>query len=190
MKAADVGGEVDDDGEQLCCAICLQSSDFVRLPCCETVGSTVRFCLDCVRLLCERGDSRCPKCRASIGVEGTTVVKTRPTRRCFVCQQNKEITEQVCPPCLHGLQHPFRYTCDRCSRIQQIPHPMYRYQETPTSFSTVTWACHQACGDYTHWRILSSELSRVQDPPDAWNQRNQLDLAIARVRGLRENNDA
>lgn len=173
-----------DGGQQkLCCAICLQSSEFVRLPCCETIGSTTKFCLDCVRLLCEKSDGRCPKCRAFIGVQGDTVVKRKPTRRCLVCHQEKEISQDnVCASCLHGLQHRFRYTCERCSRTQQIPHPMYRYQQTPTSYSTVTWACHQGCGDYTHWRILPSDLDRIPDPPEAWNA---LDVAIARVRDLR-----
>ena len=52
----------------------------------------------------------------------------------------------------------------------EIPHPMWRYQPGPAEFGHASWACHVACGDYTKWRVLPSDLPLVPlaDAPESW----------------------
>jgi len=57
---------------------------------------------------------------------------------------------------------------------------MYRYQPSPTEYGSSTWACHQSCGDYTHWRVVESNVSNIppHEIPERWpgfeNQRLQV----------------
>jgi hypothetical protein len=50
---------------------------------------------------------------------------------------------------------------------------MFRYQESPEAFSSVTWACHVACGDYTNWRVLPADASLIppEHCPESWGRR-------------------
>ena len=71
--AADVGPDaagVEPDAAQTC-AICLDSTDLVRLPCCEresAADSSTRFCLECLGLHCDHsgGVGRCPRCARAV----------------------------------------------------------------------------------------------------------------------------
>jgi len=155
-------GEEDDD-TVVRCAICLESTALVQLPCCEEGGteSTTRFCLECLRTLVslnEIGAARCPKCREWIGIAEDRVVRAAARGHCRICRQDDKalVDARTCDACFFGLSHPLRYECQRCHRLQRIPHPMYRYQEAPERFGTVTWSCHY-CQDYTFWR--------ARDPP-------------------------
>ena len=53
------------------------------------------------------------------------------------------------------------YECARCHRIQEIPHPMWRYQKGPNDYGTASWACHQGCDAFTHWRIIPEDVSQA-----------------------------
>ena len=85
-----------------------------------------------------------------------------------------------------GARHPLLYECARCGGVQRIPHPMWRYQPTPSAFGDVTWACHVACDDYTTWRVHPDDAPRVPlaDAPDGWGARDEW---LAGVRAIRRN---
>ena len=53
------------------------------------------------------------------------------------------------------------YECARCHRIQEIPHPMWRYQKGPNDYGTASWACHEGCDAFTHWRIIPEDVSQA-----------------------------
>lgn len=52
------------------------------------------------------------------------------------------------------------------------------------SFSGSTWACHQRCGDYTHWRIVQADIEKVplDDAPEGWGVRQREIEAVRAVR--------
>eukprot|EP00913_Durusdinium_trenchii_P028150 g26394.t1 len=82
--------------------------------------------------------------------------------QCQMCRQMHILVDQgMCEACNLGRRYVFRYECQRCHRLQRIPHPMWRYQATPTDFSSSTWACHQGCGDYTTWRLAPEDVGQV-----------------------------
>ena len=167
------------------CAICLESFETqginkVVIPCCHVETSTTQFCFRCIELLCQHhaGSSssstssistdnqriKCPRCNShiqiSINEQSVQIAPPppTPTGRCgMCCQNNKELThnDRFCASCAIGMANRLRYECERCHRIQIIPHPMYRYQQDPTSYGGATWACHGRFGTYTHWRIVS-----------------------------------
>ena len=63
---------------------------------------------------------------------------------------------------------------------------MWRYQENgPTSYGSVTWACHQRCGDYKTWRIVPEDAEAVppEHCPDSWGRREEW---LARIREVRQ----
>ena len=90
------------------------------------------------------------------------------------------VTPNLCDACNTGNANPCTYECDRCNQQQRIPHPMYRYQPSPQEFGGATWACHISCHDYTHWRIVESDIDRIpgHEIPTSWagfeNQRLQV----------------
>ena len=134
------------------------------------------FCQRCIEIICEMADGalgKCPKCRKAVQVANGQVVVAVPRRgKCRMCNQgNKAIVEAgQCDACLFGSRYVLGYECDRCHCTQRIPHPMWRYCASPDGFSTSTWACHQRCGDYTHWRVIPCDVPRVpaQDRPESW----------------------
>ena len=163
------------------CAICLESAEFITLPCCSgshTQSSTTRFCLECVTLLCDHagGNGRCPRCRAWIGIEDGAVVERAEQDQCRICCQLRVLVDNgTCDACSLGMRYPLRYKCQRCDQTQRIGHPMWRYQETPGSYGTVTWACHRRCHAQTHWRIVAADVGRVPDgdAPESWGRRDE-----------------
>jgi len=177
------------------CAVCLDATELTMMPCCGTEAASTRFCLRCLQVICEmapEGRGRCPNCRTEIMVAeghlGHEVVKAPVNMgRCRVCcQGNKVIVEKgMCGACALGSRHALRYECDRCHRTQRIAHPMWRYQPAPGQYGSATWACHQRCGDYTHWRVLPNDLSSVPawDRPQLWGL---ADPVIAEVRQHRQ----
>ena len=146
------------------CAICLE--DFgggdgdpadapavqrAAMPCCARQASTIAYCTPCLRIICDRAPGgavgQCPTCRAHFSIDGEGAVRTAVRRSpCLICRQERLIVdEECCGPCLLGRRlGPLRYECERCHRLQRIPHPMWRYQESPEAFGTDTWACHAA----------------------------------------------
>jgi hypothetical protein len=122
---------------------------------------------------------KCPSCSAWFTLDGETVVSAREAvGTCRCCLQDKELTDvarQLCEGCLLGQTFAFRYECSRCHRIQRIPHPMWRYQESPTQPGTVTWACHVGCGDYTRWCIVPEDAARCPPElcPESWGRREE-----------------
>jgi len=176
--------------EQQTCAICLDSTDLISMPCCGRDESTTRFCLRCIEVVCtlapnSRGS--CPKCRAEIMVKQGVVVKApENVGRCRMCRQgNKVLVEAgMCDACALGSQHALHYECDRCHRTQRIPHPMWRYQPSPDQFGSATWACHQRCGDYTYWRCVPQDLPSVPswDRPAGWAASGLDEDVVQRVR--------
>mmetsp|Transcript_32851 Transcript_32851/g.98927 ORF Transcript_32851/g.98927 Transcript_32851/m.98927 type:complete len:266 (+) Transcript_32851:1243-2040(+) len=172
------------------CAICLESEEFAALPCCDgddPAASTTRFCLECLRLLVDHGGgvARCPRCRGWISVENGAVTPHDGVGECRVCRQARVLVAHpgVCDACFLGARLPLRYECERCGRVQRIPHPMWRYQAAPDAFGHTPWACHRGCGDFTKWRVVVEDLGRVPvgDAPESWGAA----WREARMRALR-----
>jgi hypothetical protein len=156
------------------CAVCLDATELVVMPCCGRAGTT-NFCQRCIETICEMADGgygSCPKCRKTIAVHGGAVVVAEARGQCRMCNQgNKVIIESgLCDACLYGSRYVLAYECERCHCTQRILHPMWRYCAAPDAYSSATWACHQSCSDYTHWRVVPSDLARVpaQDRPTSW----------------------
>lgn len=180
------------------CAVCwteTAEAGFATLPCCTApAGSTMRYCQRCVEIICENGPGgvgRCPTCRQYLRkCEGGFEVADR-VETCALCRQARVIVGELqggvpaCDGCFLGAQNPLRYECERCRRVQRIPHPMYRYQvDGPNSFGNNTWACSVRCGEFTHWRVHGSDVHLVpaQDAPESWGAQEEF---IARVRAQR-----
>ena len=158
-------------------AASLRGACLTCLPRCAYLADLGSFCQRCIEIICEMADGalgKCPKCRKAVQVANGQVVVAAALRRgkCRMCNQgNKEIVEAgKCDACLFGSRYVLGYECDRCHRTQRIPHPMWRHCASPDGFSTATWACHQGCGDYTHWRVIPGDVPRVpaQDRPESW----------------------
>ena len=185
-----VGSTEEDGGRYIAtmaasdCAVCLETfndTDCVpaRLPCCQRETSTFGVCLGCLEEICnhytvEAGRvGKCPRCRERLYVSADGVVSKAPQPRgkCRMCCQERVLLDGgKCDACILGSQFALTYECDRCGRHQRIPHPMWRYQTTPGEFGTSTWACHNGCDDYTHWRVIEADLGRVpaHDAPEGW----------------------
>ena len=182
------------------CAICYENFDdhdviLACMPCnCEREEASTKFCVRCIELVCERSSfhnniGRCPRCSTLIQVKDQRIIVAaeQPSIQCIMCQQLRFPSAErsdLCAPCFIGANNPLRYECDRCHRVQRIDHPMYRYQLTPNSFGTATWACHQGCMNYSKWRIIPQDVRRVpvEDAPDGWNLREQEFEVIREIR--------
>ncbi|KAJ1632758.1 hypothetical protein T492DRAFT_590794 [Pavlovales sp. CCMP2436] len=163
------------------------------MPCCGVEGSTTWYCRRCIEIICENapgGVGMCPIGCGPITIADGVVSKAQHVQaKCLLCLQVRQISRggQLCAACQLGSQHALRYECDRCGRTQRIPHPMWRYQtDGPGPFGTSTWACHQGCGDYTHWRIIAADVANVPpvDAPPTWGQQGAW---LAQVRDQRHN---
>jgi len=168
------------------CAICCsEKADTERaiLPCCEREEATVQICFSCIEVICQRSPdaTKCPRCNSTcIEIEGNgesrTIVAAQPRIRCRLCCHNKLASDfnnpsrRVCSVCEVGQRNHFRYECQRCHGIQSIPHPMYRYQPSPTEAGGPTWACHVGCRDYTTWCIHPDDVDLVpaDEVPASW----------------------
>lgn len=177
-----------------------------HLPCCFRPRSSDAVCLPCMRTIINMTGThigRCPLCRSYVqfasgssseGEEGaqtaqlqTRLEKAVPHGRCAMCMQTPRIIVRggICDACDLGVNNRLRYACTQCERIQVIPHPMWRYMETPTSASTVTWACHGECQTYTTWTVWADDVERIppEDTPESWGRRERW---LADVRAERE----
>jgi hypothetical protein len=182
------------------CAICFEShDDLVEMPCCGRAGSSTRFCFGCVQIVCQlagaHGVGRCPNCRECITADAEARAVRRATLvgACAVCRQQRTIVEErgghaLCGACAVGLACAILYECEGCGRAQRIPHPMWRYQPTPTAFGTDTWACHVGCGAQTHWRVASEADAAaipLQELPESWGRREDWMEAVRAERERR-----
>lgn len=185
---------------EFACAVCLEEypeEAAAQLPCCVIpTTATTRFCRRCIEIICESapgGVGRCPNCRSYLRVTEAGQLETAEQMdTCTLCQQVRVIVEsrgrlKLCDACLLGANHALRYECEQCRRFQRIPHPMWRYQRTPTEFGDNTWACHVRCNTQTRWRIAPQDaaLVPVADTPESWGLREQW-LAAVREQRLRE----
>ncbi|CAL1155885.1 unnamed protein product [Cladocopium goreaui] len=104
--------------------------------------------------------------------DGAGVLSISENRQqCLMCCQMHIIVGQgMCEACNLGRRFCFRYECARCHRIQEIPHPMWRYQKGPNDYGTASWACHEGCDAFTHWRIIPEDVSQVPatECPESW----------------------
>ncbi|CAJ1380789.1 unnamed protein product [Effrenium voratum] len=162
--------------EKVPCSICFEECTPLSMPCCGKEKSTIHYCLPCIEVVCRLGDGlgRCPTCRQCIKADDGRVIVAEETGHCATCRQAARLVEGgQCEACLLGSRFCFSYECSRCRQVQRIPHPMWRYQGSPIEFGTSTWACHQQCGDFTHWRILAEDAARVPDMecPEGWGRR-------------------
>ena len=181
------------------CSICFEAisdEDVVQMPCCGRSSSSMLYCFPCVDLISQNGIKnglngsigRCPTCRRNYSVLGRTVsVLSGPLGRCSLCSHRREIVDEtraLCSACLLGLSFAFSYECERCLKVQRIPHPMWMYQPSPVAFGTEKWACHGGCDDYTTWRIVKEELQRIpmDHVPDEWNLRDHFQTHIREMR--------
>jgi len=175
--------------ESFNCSICFQDEFFrATMPCCGTAESSMIFCRRCVEIICDGGVGRCPSCRGYIQIEDGTVRVSENKGQCHMCQQQKVLLDRgLCDACLLGSRYRFTYECNRCHGRQCIPHPMWRYQESPDVPGTSTWACHQSCGDYTNWTIVPEDAAQVpaEECPTTWGRREEW-LAQIRARSQNE----
>ena len=152
----------------------MECKHLTDLPCCNNESAVDKFCFACIKTYCEGegGVAACPKCRTTIKVENMKVVKSEMRGHCRMCNHKDMVlvVPNLCANCKEGVSNPLNYECNRCHNTQRIPHPMYRYQSTPDAYGTASWACHQACGDYTMWRIKESDMGKVPeyDIPTSW----------------------
>jgi hypothetical protein len=155
----------------------------------------MRYCSRCVEIICENGPGgvgRCPTCRAFLRKrEGGGFDVANRVEACTLCRQAKLIVGDVqpglpvCDACFLGAANPLRYECERCLRVQRIPHPMYRYQvDGPNAFGNDTWACQQRCGDFTRWRVHHTDVHLVppQDAPESWGLRDEFIVQVREQR--------
>ena len=171
------------DSSSLCTVCyCAEVEDvFVKMPCCFVKDSTIHYCRSCLKKICsiaENGIGRCPTCQTKYifdpATEEITLTVPKIISHCGMCCQQKEIEQDnLCSACLIGQSHMYLYECDRCKESQSIPHPMWRYQRKPDEYGSASWACHQRCGDYTHWKILESDLKKIplHECPESWGLR-------------------
>lgn len=179
------------------CAVCFDT-DFpiIPMPCCNREGSSTNFCRRCMELICSEspfGMGRCPNCRATVGFKDGTLVLRTFEDKCSMCRHHKimvDLDRRLCSDCSFGSVYNLRYECNGCHKIQRIPHPMWRYQEKADTYGSSSWACHQRCGDYTHWRVIPDDLERVpsNDIPASWG-RDEDFLDMIRQHRLAERND-
>ena len=182
------------------CAVCwMETDEYARLPCHESpAGSSMQYCSRCIEMICENGPGgvgRCPTCREFLRkAEGGGFEKADRVEICTLCRQARLIVGELrpgipcCDSCFIGAQNPLRYECERCRRVQRIPHPMYRYQvDGPNAFGNNTWACQQRCVDFTHWRVYANDVHLVppDDAPESWGVRDDW-LAQVRAQRRRE----
>ena len=134
---------------------------------------------------------KCPTCSDyfTFSEEGEIKSQNEVPTKCTICQQLKTVVVHLregfslCPPCVLGSRHMFNYECERCHLTQMIPHPMWTYQPSLEEYSSVTWACHLRCSDYTHWRIVPEDAQVIPlgHEPETWGQR---DVWLAKVREI------
>jgi hypothetical protein len=68
------------------CAVCLDATELVVMPCCGRAGTT-NFCQRCIETICEMADGgygSCPKCRKTIAVHGGAVVVAEARGQCRI----------------------------------------------------------------------------------------------------------
>ena len=200
--AATTAGEGAAEGPAFECAICWQDvcGEPATLPCCgrAPAGSTTVYCARCLEIICETspcGVGRCPTCSGFMQkAPGGGLTVAAGIDECGVCHQARPVAERlrgtpVCGACSLGVRHPLRYECERCHRVQRIPHPMYRYQvDGPAAFGNNSWFCGGGeCQDFTKWRVHPADVQRVpaDDCPEAWGRREDW-FAQVRVQRLRE----
>ena len=175
------------------CAVCYEEcSNEAIMPCCHNPTSTLRYCTDCIGIICESPPGRCPTCRSYIQINTVDGVVTVSERQhpCRICRQTKTIVDEqhmLCEGCLLGMRYCFNYECDSCHRVQRIPHPMWKYQHTPTTFGNDTWACQLGCQAQTHWRIIPEQAALIppEHSPDSWGRRDEWLNAVRAQRSLR-----
>eukprot|EP00929_Paragymnodinium_shiwhaense_P035767 TRINITY_DN1927_c0_g1_i2.p1 TRINITY_DN1927_c0_g1~~TRINITY_DN1927_c0_g1_i2.p1 ORF type:complete len:234 (+),score=18.54 TRINITY_DN1927_c0_g1_i2:105-806(+) len=186
-------GDVPGSGENgvETCAVCLEEAPHVQTPCCYRPGATVGYCRHCLDVICADGGGgvgRCPSCRKYIRIDAEGHVHITDQRaKCRCCQQSRVILDEGrCDACLLGMRFPFTYECNRCHKFQKIPHPMWRYQPSPTEFGSSSWACHRGCCAYTKWRIVAEDAERIpgSELPESWGGQEEW-LATVRDRSLR-----
>jgi hypothetical protein len=194
------------------CAVCLDEVipnsaikvPFAKLPCCGQANETNTFkiCSACVVLLTQPtsdGSSRagrCPCCRSWIVVRApdgnsplnldiSTVAAAGTCKECN--QSNKCLVDDgdVCDACFLGHRNPLLYECDQCHGTQRIPHPMYRYQQTPGDFGKKTWSCEGPCQTFTHWRIRHDQIIQVPIGDSPWRENSWITSARQRIEKAR-----
>lgn len=178
-------------------------------------SSFIKVCTSCILVLSIRSTTgpqrigRCPRCLDWIKVQipvdtedttpsicninnknGVIVEKIDVGGQCLICNQEKDHlveNDEVCDSCFLGRRQPLKYECQQCLHVQNIPHPMYRYQETKDQFGNCAWACQGKCGKFSNWKILPEELHRIAlgDAPKSWKT-DYITVARNRVKLLRE----
>jgi len=154
-------------------------------------------CLDWIKvqILRHDDDDDGTNCKDDVGNSSTNKTGIRVEKiavhgQCLICNQEKEYlveNGEVCDSCFLGRRQPLKYECQQCHHYQNIPHPMYRYQEQQDQFGTVTWACQGKCGRFTNWKILPEETHRIAlgDAPRSWGT-DYVAVTRERVKILRE----
>eukprot|EP00924_Labyrinthula_sp_SR-Ha-C_P001263 maker-scaffold_7-snap-gene-19.72-mRNA-1 protein AED:0.01 eAED:0.00 QI:152/1/0.5/1/0.66/0.5/4/112/228 len=186
------------------CVICFEdfgpNLEMARLPCCFTEESSMKCCMECIKILCQRGRGfgRCPTCRKYLYFKDGTLRVASNVAKCKLCLQIRTLSTNysiisiahgiICNLCNLGRQLRVRYECDRCHGLSLIPHPMWTYQDSMHAFSSDTWACRR-CRTQTKWRIFAADVVKIppQEIPERWGliTREQI---FERIRKQRERN--
>jgi len=116
------------------------------------------------------------------------VRKITASGHCLTCNQDQDILVEgrsTCDSCFLALHAPLLYECKQCHGTQRIPFPLYRYQKTVKSFSTVRLKCNGKCQDLTRWRLKHNQVHLVPLCDAPW-QKKWLEEARIRVNFVRE----
>ena len=103
------------------CAICMDSDEFILMPCCGNENAKDRFCGNCIKVICDNSTGavgKCPKCRKSIAVEEGTVIVSERKGPCRMCCHAVMVLvhEDLCDACYVGTLNTLTYECDKCHR--------------------------------------------------------------------------
>ena len=175
------------------CSVCYeQCENQAIMPCCNNPNSTLRYCTECISIICESPPGRCPTCRAYIKYENGIVTNIVHQDPCNICKQTRTIVDErrlICEACMLGMRYCFKYECEVCHHVQRIPHPMWKYQPKPSDFTNDTWACNTFCHRQTRWRIVPEQAILVppEHCPDTWGRREEWLLGIREERRRRSN---
>jgi len=106
--------------------------------------------------------------------------EAKPVKKHGICKfclggNKKELHKDsdTCVDCVKWMDTPIRYECSKCSKHQNILHPMFKYTKKCDDYSGATWYCHRGCATWTRWKIVAEDLPKV--PEAMWPTKEWID---------------